>query len=68
MLYKYKDAFSARNEIGTWPKIEVEIDVTDISIFFIRPYHIKEGDQNILDREMKGLCYLGILKKGFWHI
>ena len=28
MLYKYKDTFSLRNEIGTCPKIE-EIDVTD---------------------------------------
>ena len=29
MLYKYKDAFPLRDEIGTCPKIEVEIDVTD---------------------------------------
>ena len=42
MLYKYKDAFSLRDEIGTCPNIEVEIDVTDKSLFFIRPYHIKE--------------------------
>ena len=27
MLYRYKDAFSLRDEIGTCPKIEVEIDV-----------------------------------------
>ena len=31
MLYKYKDAFSLRDEIGTCPNIEVEIDVTDKS-------------------------------------
>ena len=42
MLYKYKHAFSLRDEIGTCPSIEVEIDVTDISSFFIRPYQIKE--------------------------
>ena len=33
MLYKYKDAFSLRDEIGTCPNIEVEIDVTDQSPF-----------------------------------
>ena len=29
MLYKYKEAFSLREETGTWPNIEVEINVTD---------------------------------------
>ena len=33
--------------------------------FFIRPYHMKEEDKRILDKEMKRLCYLGILKEGF---
>ena len=40
MLYKYKDAFSLRDEICTCTNIEVEIDVTDKSSFFIRPYHV----------------------------
>ena len=40
MLYKYKEAFSLRDEIGTCPNIEVEIDVTDRSPFFIRPHHV----------------------------
>ena len=66
MLYKYKDAFSLREEIATCPNIEVEIDVTDKSPFFIRPYHIKEEDKKILDKEMKRLCYPGILKEGFF--
>ena len=30
-MYKYKEAFSLRDEIGTCPNIEVEIDVTDKS-------------------------------------
>ena len=34
MLYKYKDAFSLRDDIGTCPNIEVEIDVMDKSPFF----------------------------------
>ena len=33
ILYKYKEAFSLRDEIGTSPNIEVEIDVTDKSPF-----------------------------------
>ena len=31
MLYKYKEAFSLRDEIGTYPNKEVEIEVTDKS-------------------------------------
>ena len=65
MLYKYKEAFSLRDEIGTCPNIEVEIEVTDKSPFFIRPYHVKEEDKAIMDKEMKRLCYMGILKEGF---
>ena len=65
MLYKYTDTFSLRDEIGTCPNIEVEIDVTDISCFFITPYHVKDEDKNILDWKMKRLCYLGILKECF---
>ena len=33
MLYKHKEAFSLRDEIGTFPNIEVEIDVMDKSPF-----------------------------------
>ena len=29
MLYKYKEAFSLRDEIGTCPNIKVGIEVTD---------------------------------------
>ena len=69
MLYKYKEAFSLRDEIGTCPnievEIEVEIEVTDKSPFFIRPYHVREEDKVIMDKEMKRLCYMGILKEGF---
>ena len=68
MLYKYKDAFSLRDEIGTCPNIEVEIDVMDKSPFFIRPYHVKEEDKALIDKEMKRLCYLGILKEGFFSL
>ena len=65
MLYKYKEAFSLRDEIGTCPNIEVEIEVTDKSPFFIRPYHVREEDKAVIDKETKRLCYMGILKEGF---
>ena len=64
-IYKYKDTFSLRVEIGTCPNIEVEIVVTDRSPFFIRPFHAREEDKAILDKEMKRLCCLGILKEDF---
>ena len=44
MLYKYNDAFNLRDEIGTCPNTEVEVDVTDKSPFFIRLYHVTEED------------------------
>ena len=47
------------------PNIEVNIEVTDNLPFFIRPYHVKEEDRAVLDKEMRRLCYLGILKEGF---
>ena len=65
MLYKYKEVFSLRDEIGTCPNIEVEIEVMDKSSFFIRPYHVREEDKVVIDKEMKRLCYMGILKEEF---
>ena len=53
MISKYREAFSLRDEIGTCPNIEVEIDVTDKSPFFIRPYHVREEDKAFIDKEMK---------------
>ena len=53
MLFNYKEAFSLRDEIGIYPIIEVQIDVTDKSPFFIRPYHIRDEDKAFIDKEMK---------------
>ena len=63
MVYKYKDAFSLRDEMGTCPNIEIEIDVTDKFPFFIKPYHIREEDKNILDKEMKKLLFRYIYRR-----
>ena len=65
MLYKYREAFSLRDETGTCPNIKVEIDVTDKSPCFIRPYHVREEDKAFIDKELKPFCYMGILKEGF---
>ena len=37
----------------------------DRSPFFSRPYHVREEDKAVIDKEMKRLCYMGILKEGF---
>ena len=65
MLYKYREAFSLRDQIGTCPNITVEIEVTDKSPFFMRSYHVRKEDKAFIDKEMKRLCYMGILKEGF---
>ena len=65
MLFKCKEAFSLRDEIGICPTMQVEIDVTDKSPFFVRPYHIREEDKTFIYKEIKQLCYMGILKEGF---
>ena len=65
MLFDYREAFSLRDEIGTYPNIQVEIDVTDKSPFFLRPYHVREEDKAFIDKDMEQLCYMGILMEGF---
>ena len=65
MLYKYKEAFSLRDKIGTCPNSEVEIEVADKSPLSITPYHVREEDKAFIDKEMKQLCNMGKLKEGF---
>ena len=38
---------------------------TNPHLFFMKSYHAKEEDKALIDKEMKRLCYLGILKEGF---
>ena len=47
MIYEYREAFSLRDEIGMCLNIEIDIEVTDRTPFFIRPYHVKEEDKRI---------------------
>ena len=61
---KYKDTFSLWDEIGLCPNMEVELELNDETPFFIRPFPIKETEKDVVDKEMKKGCMLGILKKG----
>ena len=64
-LYKvYKKAFSLRDEIGLCQSMEVELELRDETPVFIRPFPIKESDKDIVDKEMRKGCLLGILKRG----
>ena len=64
VLLKYKAAVSLRDEIGLCPNMEVELELTDTSPFFIRPFPIKESEKEVVDKDMRKGCLLGILKKG----
>ena len=64
LLYECKDAFSSRDEIGTCPTIEVEIDVTDKTPFFIRPYYAKE-EEKYLGQRNEEIMLLEYFKEGF---
>ena len=59
LLYEYKDIFSLRDEIGTCSNIEVEIDVTDKTPFFIRPNHVKRGRQEHFGQGIEEAMLLG---------
>ena len=52
-FHKYEEAFSLRDEIGTCSNIEVETNPMDKSPFFMRPYHVKEEGNALIDKKMK---------------
>ena len=64
ILLKYKEAFSLRDEIGLCPNMEIELELNDETPFFIRPFPIKESEKDVVDKEMRKGCLLGILRKG----
>ena len=64
LLEKYKDAFCLRDEIGLALHIQVHLDMTDKTPFFIRPFTVKEDMKSKIDKEMDRLVKSGILKKG----
>ena len=62
-MSKYREAFNLRDEIGTCPNIEVDLQIIDRSPFFITLFHVKEEDKPMIDKEMQRSVHLGILKK-----
>ena len=58
-----KEAFSLRDEIGKCPNIKIDIDVMDVSPFFVRPFPIHKENKPIMDKYMVKLVSLGILSK-----
>ena len=55
MLKNKQDAFSLRDEIGTCPYFEVKLQLQDDTLFFVRPYPIREEQKTIVQREMDRL-------------
>ena len=63
IIFKHKEAFSLRDEIGHCPNIKIDIELIDPSPFFVRPFSLREEDKPIMDWQMHRLVSLGILKK-----
>ena len=62
-LYDVKDVFSLHGEVGD-TNYTVSLQVTDTTPFFIRPYSVSEKDKVIIDKHMKKLVLMNIIKPG----
>ena len=63
LLEEYKKAFSLSDEIGLAQGMEINLELTDTTPFFIRPFTVKEDMKPKIDKEMNKLVILGILRK-----
>ena len=52
LLVKYRGVFHLKDEIDTCPNIEIHLTVMDKSPFFVRPFHVNEKTEHIIDKEM----------------
>ena len=59
----FHDVFSLRDEIGTYPFIEVHLKLKDETPFFVRPYPMCEEQKKIIQKEMDRLKHLSIIQK-----
>ena len=55
IMTTYKEAFSIRDKIGTWPFFEVRLELRDDKPFFVRPYNICEDLKPVIQKEMDRL-------------
>ena len=62
MLYKYKEAFSLRDEIGTCPNIEVEIDV-----LFYKALPSKRGRQRFNQQRDEKIVLSRYIERRFFN-
>ena len=46
-INNFHDVFSLRDEIGTWPFIEVHLELKDETPFFVRPYPMHKEQKKI---------------------
>ena len=61
---QFTDVFSLRDEIGTFPFIEVHLKLMkDETPFFVRPYPMREEQKKVIQKEMDRLEHLGIIHK-----
>ena len=63
-IAQFTDVFSLRDEIGTCPFIEVHLKLKDKTLFFVRPYPMREEQKKVIQKEMDRLEHLGIICKG----
>ena len=61
---QFTDIFSLRAKIGTYPFIEVHLKLKDKTLFFVRPYPMREEQKKVIPKEMDRLEHLGIIQKG----
>ena len=57
----FHDAFSLRDEIGTYPFIEVHLKLKDETPFYVRPYPMRKEQKKVIQKEMDRLKHLGII-------
>ena len=60
---QFTDILSLRDEIGTYPFIEVHLKLKDETPFFVRTYPMRE-QKKVIQKEMDRLKHLGIIQKG----
>ena len=63
-IEQFTDIFSLRDEIGTFPFIEVHLKLKDKMPFFVRPFPMREEQKKVIQKEMDRLKHLGIIQKG----
>ena len=60
-LDDFHDVFSLRDEMGTYPFIEVHLKLKDETPFFVRPYPMREEQKKVIQKEMDRFEHLGII-------